>query len=42
MENRIVTVFGGAGFVGRYLVQQLAARGLRVRVAMRVACHPLH
>ncbi|MCW5745740.1 MAG: complex I NDUFA9 subunit family protein [Alphaproteobacteria bacterium] len=37
MDNRQVTVFGGSGFVGRYVVRALAARGLRVRVAVR---HP--
>ena len=30
-----VAVFGGAGFVGRYAVKRLAARGVRVRVACR-------
>ena len=35
--NRIVTVFGGSGFIGRYVVERLAARGDRVRVAVR---HP--
>ncbi len=30
-----ITVFGGAGFVGRYIVQALAKRGARVRVACR-------
>nr|WP_306263987.1 complex I NDUFA9 subunit family protein [Pararhizobium sp. IMCC3301] len=34
MEKR-VTVFGGSGFVGRHVVQALARRGYRVRVAVR-------
>jgi len=35
MAPRLVTVFGGNGFVGRHIVQRLAARGDRVRVACR-------
>lgn len=31
----IAIVFGGSGFVGRYIVQQLAQSGWRVRVAVR-------
>lgn len=31
----IATVFGGSGFVGRYIVQKLAQSGWRVRVAVR-------
>lgn len=33
--NTLVTVFGGSGFIGRYVVQALAQRGYRVRVAVR-------
>lgn len=33
--NKTVTVFGGSGFLGRYVVHQLARRGHRVRVACR-------
>jgi NADH dehydrogenase len=33
----LVTVVGGSGFLGRYIVQRLAEAGLRVRVAVR---HP--
>ena len=32
---KVVTVFGGAGFLGRYVVRALAKRGYRVRVATR-------
>jgi NADH dehydrogenase len=32
---RLVTVIGGSGFLGRHLVQALARRGYRVRVAVR-------
>jgi NADH dehydrogenase len=33
--TRLVTIFGGSGFIGRSLVQHLARRGWRVRVAVR-------
>ena len=35
MSDELVTVFGGSGFIGRNLVQQLAKAGYRVRVAVR-------
>lgn len=31
----LITVFGGSGFVGRHVVQALARKGYRVRVAVR-------
>jgi len=34
-DNRIVTVFGGAGFIGRYVCELLFKHDLRVRVACR-------
>ncbi len=34
-NGRLVTVFGGSGFVGRHVVRDLAMRGYRVRVAVR-------
>ena len=33
--GRLVTVYGGSGFLGRYIVQRLAHAGWRVRVAVR-------
>jgi uncharacterized protein YbjT (DUF2867 family) len=33
--DRLVTLFGGGGFVGRYVAQALHARGARVRIASR-------
>ncbi|NNE23557.1 MAG: complex I NDUFA9 subunit family protein [Rhizobiales bacterium] len=33
--NKLVTVIGGSGFVGRHLVRALAQRGYRIRPAMR-------
>ena len=34
-SDRLVTVFGGSGFVGRHIVRALARQGWRVRVAVR-------
>ncbi len=35
MTGRLATIFGGSGFVGRYVVRALAQRGWRIRVASR-------
>jgi uncharacterized protein YbjT (DUF2867 family) len=35
LSGKLVIVFGGGGFVGRYVVQALCAAGARVRVAVR-------
>jgi uncharacterized protein YbjT (DUF2867 family) len=35
MKNKLVTLFGGGGFVGRYVAQELLESGARVRIAQR-------
>lgn len=35
--NKLVTIYGGSGFVGRYVARRMAKAGWRVRVAVR---HP--
>lgn len=35
LAQRLITVIGGSGFIGRQLVQDLARRGARIRVAVR-------
>ena len=34
-QSPVVTIFGGSGFVGRYIVRRMARAGWRVRVAVR-------
>ena len=33
--GKLVTIFGGSGFVGRYIARRMAKEGWRVRVAVR-------
>lgn len=42
LDRKLVTVFGGSGFVGTQIVQQLAQKGHRVRVAVRRPDLALH
>lgn len=37
MQGKLVTVFGGSGFLGRYVAQALLSNGARIRVACRNA-----
>ena len=32
---KLVTIYGGSGFVGRHVARQMAKRGWRVRIAVR-------
>lgn len=34
-SNRLVTIFGGSGFLGRHVAHELARRGWRIRIASR-------
>ncbi len=42
MVAKLITIFGGSGFVGRYAVQALAKTGARLRVATRDPHLALH
>ena len=40
--SKLVTIFGGSGFVGRYIARRLAKNGWRVRVAVRRPNEAMH
>jgi len=40
--TKLVTIYGGAGFVGRYIARRMAKEGWRVRVAVRRPNEALH
>lgn len=35
LKDKLVTLFGGSGFLGQYLAQELLSRGARLRIASR-------
>ena len=41
-RGRLVTVFGGSGFLGRHLIQRFAQAGARIRVVSRSPDHAIH
>jgi len=42
MRNRLITILGGTGFIGRHLVRRLAVRGARIRVISRSPARGRH
>ena len=40
--SKLVTIFGGSGFVGRYITRRMAKAGWRVRVAVRRPNEAMH
>ncbi len=40
--SKLVTIYGGSGFVGRYITRRLAKQGWRVRVAVRRPNEAMH
>ena len=40
--SKLVTIYGGSGFVGRYIVRRMAQAGWRVRVAVRRPNEAMH
>lgn len=40
--SKLVTIYGGSGFVGRYIARRMALEGWRVRVAVRRPNEALH
>ncbi|MFZ9198851.1 MAG: SDR family NAD(P)-dependent oxidoreductase, partial [Paracoccaceae bacterium] len=40
--SKLVTIYGGSGFVGRYIARRMAKEGWRVRVAVRRPNEALH
>jgi len=46
VKHNVVTIFGGAGFIGRYIVQSLARQGMQIRLVCRrpeegLRCKPM-
>lgn len=42
LDGKLVCIFGGGGFLGRYISQQLLSRGARVRIAERSVKNAMH
>jgi len=42
LDGRLICIFGGGGFVGRYMAQALLERGARLRIAERNISNAMH